>query len=351
MTKYFYAALMLILVAGSCGKSAQTNPFDPNAPKPTAPAVRPASLGILGDTTDVNTATKAGVVIMGGSTDVDAAFKWMLERSGGGDVVVIRSTGTNAYNTYINSLGKAHSVETLKIDSRAIANDPKVAHIIRNAELLFIAGGDQSDYVNYWKGTKVMDAINYLLVNKKVPVGGTSAGAAILGNYYFGALQGGVEASEALSNPYNPKISLGKDDFLKVPYLQNVITDQHFSQRSREGRIGIFLGRMLMDWSIAANAIAVDEKTAVCIDEHGIATVVGDNKAYFLTTAITRKPEIFSAGSTVTWNNEGKAIQVRAIAGTVANNKFNVLTFEPVNTDIWSLSWWYFVSGSLMKTN
>jgi cyanophycinase len=43
---------------------------------------RPASIGIIGDTTDVKTSTTAGSVLMGGSTDVDAAFKWMLNRIG-----------------------------------------------------------------------------------------------------------------------------------------------------------------------------------------------------------------------------------------------------------------------------
>src|ERR1051326_8459304 len=42
-----------------------------------------------------------GLVLMGGGTDVDAAFQWMCERAGGGDFVVIRTTGTDAYNPYI----------------------------------------------------------------------------------------------------------------------------------------------------------------------------------------------------------------------------------------------------------
>ncbi len=34
-----------------------------------------------------------GLVLMGGGTDVDAAFQWMCQRAGGGDFVVIRTTG------------------------------------------------------------------------------------------------------------------------------------------------------------------------------------------------------------------------------------------------------------------
>src|ERR1051325_3228052 len=39
-----------------------------------------------------------GLVLMGGGTDVDAAFQWMCQRAGGGDFLVIRTTGTDAYN-------------------------------------------------------------------------------------------------------------------------------------------------------------------------------------------------------------------------------------------------------------
>lgn len=345
---YFLFLFVSILLA--CGKSDNMNPFGPNPTKPTTPTpvVRAASLGIVGDTTDVKTTTKGGVVIMGGSTDVDAAFKWMIERSGGGDVVIIRATGTNAYNAYVNELGKVQSVETLLINSRALANNASVAHTIRNAEMLFIAGGDQADYVTFWKGTKVMEAINYLLTEKKVPVGGTSAGAAILGNYYFAAINGGIDSQEALDNPFNQRITIEKDDFLKTPYLSNVITDQHFSQRNREGRIGVFLARIMKDWSKVPYGIAVDEKTAVCIDELGIATTVGTNKAFFLKTDAVNKPEIFSSGSKVTWNNSGKAIQVTSIAGTVPNNKFDLKTFATASTDGWNRGYWSLVAGNFI---
>ena len=63
------------------------------------------SLGRVGSPADVNTAVSAGTVLMGGGADVDAAFTWMIDKSGGGDFVVIRATGTDAYNSYIYGLG------------------------------------------------------------------------------------------------------------------------------------------------------------------------------------------------------------------------------------------------------
>ncbi|WP_300603259.1 cyanophycinase [Niabella sp.] len=345
--KLFYPICLAAVLLMSCSKSEDpNNPFRPGAPKPPPPVTRSASIGIVGDAADVQTTTKSGIVIMGGGTDVEAAFRWMIERSGGGDVVIIRATGTNAYNAYVKGLGNVNSVETLKIDSRKLADDDGVAKIIRDAEMLFIAGGDQSDYTGYWKGTKVMAAINYLLTEKKVPVGGTSAGAAILGNYYFSAERGGIESPEALLNPYAQKITIGKDDFLKTPFLQNVITDQHFTQRDRQGRSAIFLGRVMQDWGKTPYGIAVDENTAVCIDETGMAHVVGSNKAFFLKTDAAKKPETFEANKAATWNSDGKAIQVSAIAAIAGNNKFNMNTFEPDNTSGLEKFWWSVVSGN-----
>lgn len=143
---------------------------------------------LTGDAADVTTTTQAGFVLMGGSTDVDAAFEWMIERSGGGDFVVIRATGADGYNPYVyTDLGGVNSIESMVIKGKKDANDIDVYNTIVNAEALFIAGGDQWDYANYWKDTKVEDAVNYLINVKHVPVGGTSAGLAVLGDGYFDA--------------------------------------------------------------------------------------------------------------------------------------------------------------------
>src|SRR5690348_18248079 len=105
----------------------------------------------VGNAPDVATTTTSGTVLMGGGTDVDAAFQWMCQRSGGGDFLVIRATGTDAYNPYIQQLCPGeNSVATLIIPNRTAASDPFVASTIQNAEALFIAGGNQADYINFW---------------------------------------------------------------------------------------------------------------------------------------------------------------------------------------------------------
>lgn len=318
---------------------------------------RPSSIGIIGDTSNVITTVSGGLVLMGGGKDVDAAFKWMIEHSGGGDVVILRATGTDAYNPYINALGQVNSVETLKIDSRTLANNDTVASIIRNAEMLFIAGGDQSNYMNYWRGTKTEAAINYLLNDKKAPVGGTSAGCAVMSGMYYSGENGSVVSAEALQNPYHQNINLYNNDFLKAPFLQNVITDQHYLTRSREGRSVIFLARIMKDWKIAANAIATDERTAVCIDNTGKAKVFGIatssgtfSTAYFIASDISRQPESLLPGQAVTWNDNQKALSVYEIqASEAGNGQFNVANFSINEASGGKKYWWWINNGTLNK--
>jgi hypothetical protein len=59
---------------------------------------------ILGNPADVVTPTSGLLVLQGGGTDVDENFVRMGQRSGGGDFVVIRAFGTDAYNQYIFDL-------------------------------------------------------------------------------------------------------------------------------------------------------------------------------------------------------------------------------------------------------
>ncbi|MDN3579829.1 cyanophycinase [Mucilaginibacter flavus] len=309
---------------------------------------RPASIGIIGDTVNVNTTVNGGIAMIGGGKDVDAAFKWMINRSGGGDVVIIRASGTDAYNPYINQLGKVNSVETLMINSRELANNDTVANIIRNAEMLFIAGGDQSNYMKYWKGTKTLEAINYLLNVKHAPIGGTSAGCAILSGFYYSGEDGSITADEALKDPYNKLVKVYNNDFLQAPYLHSVITDQHYLTRKRQGRHVAFLSRITKDWHLFAKGIAADERTAVCMDQNGQATVIGTSKVYFLITDHKKKPEICEPGKSLTWNRNHKAIKVYEIQGTPqGNGHFDIAGFDINKASGGKWLWWWVEDGVL----
>ncbi|HPF92368.1 MAG TPA: cyanophycinase, partial [Tenuifilaceae bacterium] len=229
----------------------------------------------MGSTDDVTPENHtSGILLAGGGGDNDEAMAWLINRADGGDIVVIRASETDGYNDYLfTELGiTVNSVETILIDSREAAEHPYVEQQIRNAEALFIAGGDQYDYYQYWKDTPVMDAINYLLNDKGVAVGGTSAGMAILGKAYYTPSGTGAQSSTVLNNPYHSSTNIiGRDNFIDANILNNTITDTHFDARDRSGRLFTFMARMVTDWGIEAKGIAANEYTAVCIDVDGKA--------------------------------------------------------------------------------
>lgn len=257
---------------------------------------------VVGNPNDVSTATSYGLMLMGGGTDVDSAFQWMIGKSGGGDFLVIRATGTDAYNPYIAGLGTLDSVETLIIKNRTGANDPFVVNKIRNAEAVFIAGGDQWNYVSYWKDTQVEDAINYVATVKQAPIGGTSAGLAVMGEFLFSAKNGTVTSSEALSDPFNRRVALDRF-FLALPMMEGIITDSHFVERDRMGRAVTFLARLITDgWAASpVKAVAVDSQTAVVIEANGSASLRGTNTAYFIRTP--GAPQVCQSRTPLTFNN------------------------------------------------
>jgi len=254
---------------------------------------------VEGNPGNVTPKTSGGLLLMGGSTDVDEGFLWMIDKSGGGDFVVIRASGTDAYNPWIyNDLRGVDSAETIIIKNRAAASDPFVLEKILNAEALFIAGGDQANYVEYWKGTPVEDAIHEL-AGRGVPIGGTSAGLAVMGQFAFSAINGTTYSDTALSNPYNNKVAF-ENDFLVLPYMNGVITDSHFSARDRMGRLITFLARILQDdWAEQALGVGIGEQTALTMEPNGVATVVGEDSVYFLKTP--GRPEVCQPKTKLTY--------------------------------------------------
>lgn len=260
----------------------------------------------LGNKEDIQTKPVAGIAMMGGGRDLDEAFRWLCGKGKGGDFLILRATGDDDYNPYVNGLCKANSVATLIIPNREAAEDAAVAEIIRKAEVIFIAGGDQANYVRGWKGTPVESAINEEVAAGK-PIGGTSAGLAVLGDFAYGALgdqpdDKDLASADVLENPYFERVTLVRE-FLKVPRLENLITDSHFVTRDRMGRTLGFLARIEKDgWAESPREVAIDEKSAVLVEADGKLTVVGTGKgAYFLRP--TRGPEICEKGVPLTFRN------------------------------------------------
>lgn len=286
----------------------------------------------------------SGLVLMGGSTDVDAAFQWMCQRAGGGDFLIIRATGTDAYNPYIQQLcPQMDSVETIIISSATGTTQQYVIDHIRGAEALWIAGGDQSDYTTMWKGTPVEDAIHYVANTKGAPVGGTSAGLAVLSEFIYTGQLGSITSSQALGNPFHRYLTLDRD-FLHVANMQNKLNDSHFGARDRMGRLITFLARLMYDgWAQpGVRGIGMDERTAMLLLPDGSATMVGEGAAYMLqanspaevialkTPLTIRNVSVYKVPQGATFNvaawtgNGGLAYTLEVNAGVVSSSNGNI---------------------------
>lgn len=312
---------------------------------------------LTGSSTDVNTNHEPGLVLAGGGTDNDFAMQWMLQKAQGGDVVILRTTGSNGYNSYFFSeLGvQLNSVESIRIDNRDGANNDYVAQRVRGAEVLFIAGGDQTTYYDNWLNTKVHDAILYLINEKKATIGGTSAGMAVLSEFFYVPTGSSLVSAEALANPYHPNSNnIGSGNFISHPQLGNTITDTHFDNRTRAGRTVAFLARMAKDSNINPRGIACNERTAVCVSPNGIARVFGVNSnpntfAYFIQNncAIPEGlPENCSPGQKLHWVQDNKALKVYRVKGDqVGSHSFNISNWTSGTGGEWFH--WYVNDGVL----
>lgn len=286
---------------------------------------------------------------MGGATEDDNAMKWFLQRANGGDVLVLRTSGSNGYNSYLYSdLGiPVNSVETIVCHNSAASSEPYVMQKIQQAEAIWFAGGDQWNYITFWRNSPIDSLINLAIKQRSIVIGGTSAGMAIQGGFYFSAQNGTVTSSTALANPFHNSVTVDSSSFISNDYLKGRITDTHFDNPDRKGRLAVFLARIYTDYGVLAKAIACDEYTAVCIDSNGLAKVFGgyptyDDNAYFIQTNCelpSQAPENCTSNTPLTWNLGGEALKVYQVKGTSnGQGSFDLNDWETGNGGTW-LDW------------
>jgi cyanophycinase len=273
-------------------------------------------------------------MLEGGAEDVERAWRWFLERAGHGDILVMRATPDAGYDAWIRELAPVRSFQTLQLTDRAAAEDPFVLASIERADGLFIAGGDQFDYVRAWTDTPIQRAIDAAIA-AGMPVGGISAGLAVLGGFVFSAERDTITSEEALADPYDDRVRLARA-LLHVPGLEATITDSHFTERDRLGRLLTFTARVLAEgWASEVRGLGIDEETAALIEPDGTARVDGAGAAWFLRlraadvrtcvpgtaletgpieVIVVRRAGTFHVG---TWTGSGERRLVRAADGAL----------------------------------
>jgi cyanophycinase len=285
----------------------------------SSPALAKWKYQRLGNAADSTVQPKGGFALMGGGSKLDQAFKYLCERANAGDFLVLSANDEDGYLKKENAANYAlcplNSAATLSFSSREDSEDPRVVGIIAHAESIFIAGGDQSDYVRFWQDTPVQDALNRHIALGK-PIGGSSAGLAILGEFSFSSMIDTIHSPEALADPYGNKVTLTRE-FLHIPFLENTITDTHFVKRDRLGRLLVFMARILQDgWTKRVRAVAVEENAAVLVEPDGTAKVVGEGEVYFLESSTpplvcAHKQPLTLAGISVRRVVRGQSFQLK----------------------------------------
>ena len=292
---------------------------------------------------DVRPNTWAVHCLSGGGSDDAWATGWkkLLQATEQGDVVVIRADGARgAYEKWLyadtenHDFPRVNSVTTLSFESASDSSDPRALTALRQAEMIFFAGGDQTLYLDYFTGSPIALLLDEAVTARRVSFAGTSAGMAILGKFDYSGQYSSprdpdslVSSADVLKDPLGTFVDI-RNHFLTLPFLQAVATDSHFSQRDRHGRLVGFMARASDNFRVLAiKGVGVDEGTALCFDQLGNAQAHGAGSAFLIQA---KAPvERIEPNKSLHWYADGKALEVAEIsAQQPANNFFDLVTWQ-----------------------
>ncbi len=231
-----------------------------------------------------NLFAQGSLLLVGGGYDgsgswIDEPFQWFVNQADSGIIIDIDTDSGAGYADDFIKLGADSASETMIIGSRSMADDSATYKKLIKAKAIFMHGGDQWDYVSTWKGTLVEDALHYIFDHGGA-IGGTSAGLAVLGSVVFDAKNGSAYPEDVAYNPYNYRVHF-TDEFLEI--LPGVITDSHFHERGRLGRLIPMLARRIKDHGETdITGIGVSHEAALCIDPDKQAVAYGNTSVTIL---------------------------------------------------------------------
>ncbi|WP_298163890.1 cyanophycinase [Novosphingobium sp.] len=217
-----------------------------------------------------------GLLLMGGGDhDIDA-MRWFIAKAGHGHIVILRASQHGEASTeFYRELGGVLSAETFVTHRRSASYDKHLLEALRKADGVFIAGGDQARYVRRWRGTPIAEALD-AHVRAGKPLAGTSAGLAMLGEYLYGCMDGhSLTSPEGLADPYGKGTTI-ETGFLHLDLLKAVITDSHFTERGRLGRLFAFIAKAQASRPADAPpliGVGVDEGASLAVEPDGTGHV------------------------------------------------------------------------------
>jgi len=254
---------------------------------------------LAGNPADVRPKLHGPILGLAGSSAEPAGLQAMVDAVRGCtdcpakvDVVIIRASGDQGLNPVFMGLRGVDSAVSFVITDRDSANRRDVERAVRDAEVVWFAGGDQCNYIRWIKGTRVHRGVERVF-RRGGGVGGNSAGLAIQGDVVYDACPDVSAASkDVLDDPFHRDVSLSSD-FFRWPALRDTITDTHFHRRDRFGRLIVFLARTFHGQRV--DGLGIDEQTSVIVMPDLKGKVYGPGAAYLL--VVDHPPEVVEKGS------------------------------------------------------
>lgn len=191
-------------------------------------------------------------------------LKRFIECCGGKDAnIIIIPTASSlddtgpSYQDLFKELGAAN---TTVVNPKKRADSKRVSNIdlIKQADGVFMTGGDQMKLATIINGTLLSEAIRDCNLQGLV-VAGTSAGASYMSEHMIAGGKTGLTPS---SDKAKLATGLGIVDY--------IIIDQHFRQRNRLGRL-----ITATSFNTYSMGMGLDEDTAAIIDENSMLEVIG----------------------------------------------------------------------------
>jgi len=215
--------------------------------------------------------SRGTVIVVGGGSMGPEIYSAFIEAAGGPDALIIDVPtaggdtvyGQNAPGTRGWKTAGAKNVYVLHTTDRKLADTDSFVAVIKRAGGIWFEGGRQFHLVDSYAGTKTEQAFNDLLARGGV-VGGSSAGASILGDF----LVRGAPSNNNFIMDY-PGYEKG------FAYLRGVGIDQHVVARERLAD----LADSILTKYPSMLAISEDEGTAWVV-RGDTATIIGRNKAF-----------------------------------------------------------------------
>lgn len=265
--------------------------------------------------------SQGNLVLTGGGSEIpggwsDKPWSWALEQADNKNVAIIsKEYQSEAISDYFYALG-ANRVKEFRVSFPAIANIPSTVDSLLNYDLWYFVANTPGELYHVCRETRLARGIEFKFQKGGVIMGNAGASAA-LGDIIFTGDQGMIESQESLENIGDTRIQLA-GDFLNL--TDGYLIDTHFSERGRFGRLLAFMSRWSIDQGEKIAGLGIDEYTAICIDENGWGTVMGNGSVSVFLDDMSPRGFFHQNGQ--------PAIDSLAMIQLIEGNQYNLVSWE-----------------------